>query len=368
MTATSKLKLGQLLFEPKPPNSGNSQDPSNRRRAQSAKERRWRNVQMDRLNERPRSAVLSCEKRTSSRPPSGKFGQLVAGRNVDLNLGCGAAVGKTPSKLISSNSPPACQPIRKHGMATTPPLPDHIHNKRKTRAVPASIAALTPWLTTNVNQKLIGIDPQTCLVFLPADTNLEDLPVVPAPQRATDQLCYSRKIKEPKSFDPKKLFHYDVEKNRSWSADHACNHNRSEDVTEIQKIFGRNGTLLYDGSNYHRNRTKDVIEKEIKDLEKLLEGIGNEDGSSIIMQYQHDINQLQAAVKETLSEYDKGPTERVEETPSDLMGLRAYLKEKEKIIRRIRERREKCIEELEGLEEEFGIRVTISSNNTTTGL
>ncbi|XP_071813381.1 uncharacterized protein [Apostichopus japonicus] len=370
MSATSNLKVGQLLFEPKPPGgtSQNRGSPLNRRRVQSAKERLWKNVQKDGLRERPRSAAYSCEKTNTSKPPSGKFLRLLTGQNVSLNLGINTASEKkeATNKSTLSVSSELEGETSKSNLAVKSSQEHRHNNSGQSFEVPVGIAALKPWLTPNVDQSLIGIDPDTCLVFLPSMTNYDDLPVVPPVQDAADRLRYTKTIKEQKPFDPKKLFHYDVLKNRPHSADHVCNHKRVDEPTEIQRIYGENGKLLYDGSDYHRNRTKYVIKKEIEDLERLLQGIGNEDGTSIVVQYQHDINKLQASVKETLSQCNRLKMET--ETTSDLTGLRAYLREKERIIRRIRERRERCLEELEELEEEFGIQVTIVTQESKKGV
>lgn len=158
MSATSNLKVGQLLFEPKPPGgtSQNRGSPLNRRRVQSAKERLWKNVQKDGLRERPRSAAYSCEKTNTSKPPSGKFLRLLTGQNVSLNLGINTASEKkeATNKSTLSVSSELEGETSKSNLAVKSSQEHRHNNSGQSFEVPVGIAALKPWLTPNVDQRL----------------------------------------------------------------------------------------------------------------------------------------------------------------------------------------------------------------------
>ncbi|KAJ8037909.1 hypothetical protein HOLleu_18851 [Holothuria leucospilota] len=361
MSSSAELKTFQLWLEPKPPpqhtSLTNSQSPTVRRRVQSAKQRRCGKEKLK--EQRPSSAVIAGEKRRvvslSSKPPSGKNGRVVHGQTLNLDVNFGKI--HEQSEFLAGCKHVGVESGEERKGDARKPMEDKEEDTQQ--EIPSGIAALAPWLTPDVEQQLIGVDPKTCLVFLPGLMDYShDIQTAPTVQDASGVLPHKAvHQKQPKQFDPSKLFHYNVLKNRPHSAGHICNHKRKETVTDIQKIFGRNGKLLYDESQYQRQRTKDVIRKEIEDLERLLQGLGSEDSDNIIVQYQHEINVLQKSVKQTLSKCNR--RKETSEPLPDLTGLRSYLREKQRIIQRIKDRREKCIKELEELENEFGIRVTI---------
>ncbi|XP_022108421.1 uncharacterized protein LOC110988839 isoform X2 [Acanthaster planci] len=223
------------------------------------------------------------------------------------------------------------------------------------RTIPEGIAQLRPWLTEDVPVDWCGVDASSCLIFLPSlCQQLDDLPIVPPIQHSEDVLPHTVIPPPPKPFDPKKLFHYNVEKHIPPEPTYES---RSQTRTR-RGIYAADGSLLYDEEKYSVNRTEEIIRKEIEDLENLLHGIGNADSSNVMVQYQADISKLQWTVKDTLvkcyqieSHFQK---DKPEEQP-DLFGLRAYIKEKEAILNQIRARREACMMELERLESEVGM-------------
>ncbi|XP_038068159.1 uncharacterized protein LOC119737693 [Patiria miniata] len=223
------------------------------------------------------------------------------------------------------------------------------------RSIPEDIAQLRPWLTEDVPMDWCGVDSSSCLIFLPSLLHqVDDLPVVPPVQRADDVMPHTVIPPPPKPFDPKKLFHYDVEKHIPPEPTY-----ESRNQTQARRgIYAADGSLLHDEERYSVNRTQEIIRKEIEDLENLLQGIGNADSSNVMVQYQADISKLQWSVKDTLvkcyqieSHFQKDKPEE----PSDLLGLRAYIKEKEEILKQIKARREACLLELERLESEVGM-------------
>ncbi|KAL8569520.1 hypothetical protein ACOMHN_002067 [Nucella lapillus] len=56
---------------------------------------------------------------------------------------------------------------------------DRTNQEGCSRVIPWHMEPLRPWLMERVPQEVIGFDPSTCLVFLPLNQNLDDLPVVP---------------------------------------------------------------------------------------------------------------------------------------------------------------------------------------------
>ncbi|XP_076458066.1 uncharacterized protein LOC143291835 [Babylonia areolata] len=56
---------------------------------------------------------------------------------------------------------------------------DQTNGDHSLRNIPWHMEPLRPWLTQMVPQEVIGVDPSTCLVFLPLNQTFDDLPVVP---------------------------------------------------------------------------------------------------------------------------------------------------------------------------------------------
>lgn len=67
------------------------------------------------------------------------------------------------------------------------------------RSTPQSLDDIMPWLSDCYTKEDLGIDPSRCLVFLPSLSadSYKDLPVVPSPQSAKEDLPYKEKVKPP---------------------------------------------------------------------------------------------------------------------------------------------------------------------------
>lgn len=67
------------------------------------------------------------------------------------------------------------------------------------RSTPQSLDDIMPWLSDCYTKEDLGIDPSHCLVFLPSVSadSYKDLPVVPSPQSAKEDLPYKEKVKPP---------------------------------------------------------------------------------------------------------------------------------------------------------------------------
>ncbi|XP_072027767.1 uncharacterized protein [Amphiura filiformis] len=398
------LKTTQLLFEPTPPSpqqtrkfrtSHNSQS----RRIQSAHGRigtptqpennRTSNAIMKErivLNKsRPKSAIESGQNKDSATLPS-------SSNNPETT-----SVTPVPKQVLTLNvthsdlaetsrtSVSGCRVSEK-------PSLHHSHaggergkkvNNGIGRSIPKGILQLAPWLTDEAPIELCGVDPKTCLVFLPCLADMEDLPPELPPVQHYDEcvIPYTVMPKAPKPFNPKKLFHYDVERHIQ----------EAEAYYDRRNIYSVDGRLLHTGRKYGQQRTADIIKQEIEDLEGLLAGIGRADGNSIVVQYQEEINKLQRDVRQTLAQcpnlYSMLMTSRVchlnaeclvaceyvkrncgssldmkkkpEEEPPDVTGLRAFIREREEVISKIKARREACIAELDSMAIEADLGMTM---------
>ncbi|XP_071796952.1 uncharacterized protein [Asterias amurensis] len=222
--------------------------------------------------------------------------------------------------------------------------------------IPEGLAQLRPWLTQDVPMEWCGVDASSCLVFLPLLLqDSEDLPVVPPAQGANDVIPHTVIPPPPKPFDPKKLFHYDVEKH---IPPDPTPEQRSHTRQSRNGIYATDGSLLHDQERYLMNRTEEMIQQEIEDLENLIQGIGNADSNNVMSQYQAEISKLQWSVKDTLVKCYQLRShfkDDKQDEQTDLLGLRAYIKEKERILNQIKARREACLLELEQLESEIGM-------------
>ena len=69
----------------------------------------------------------------------------------------------------------------------------HLH-----RSIPETLEPLRPWLTHNVPQNVIGVDPTQCLVFLPSMGDYSSLPEVTEPHDCEDDLPYFKDVTTPK--------------------------------------------------------------------------------------------------------------------------------------------------------------------------
>lgn len=67
------------------------------------------------------------------------------------------------------------------------------------RSTPQSLDDIMPWLSDCYTKEDLGIDPSRCLAFLPSLSadSYKDLPVVPSPQSAKEDLPYKEKVKPP---------------------------------------------------------------------------------------------------------------------------------------------------------------------------
>ncbi|XP_072030081.1 uncharacterized protein [Amphiura filiformis] len=364
------LKTTQLLFEPTPPSpqqtrkfrtSHNSQS----RRIQSAHGRigtptqpennRTSNAIMKErivLNRsRPKSAIESGQNKDPTILPSSSSNPETAVTPVPKQV---LTLNVTQSDLAetSRTSVSGCRLSEK-------PSLHHSHaggergkkvNNGIGRSIPKGILQLAPWLTDEAPIELCGVDPKTCLVFLPCLADMEDLPPELPPVQHYDEcvIPYTVMPRAPKPFNPKKLFHYDVERHIQ----------EAEAYYDRRNIYSVDGRLLHTGRKYGQQRTVDIIKQEIDDLEGLLAGIGRADGNSIVVQYQEEINKLQRDVRQTLAQCPKYE-EKPEEEPPDVTGLRAFIREREEVISKIKARREACIAELDSMAIEADLGMTM---------
>ncbi|KAK3089952.1 hypothetical protein FSP39_007933 [Pinctada imbricata] len=177
------------------------------------------------------------------------------------------------------------------------------HSKNLKTEVPSGIEPLLPWRNLNLRTEDIGIDPSKCFVFLPSldSEQYRELPIVPPPQAAGEELCYKEKlVPPPPPFRP----------------------------------IG-------------------AVRKEIEELENLLQGISTSGSNCGMVRYQEEIDQFRKTYKETMA---KVP-DRLLNTPEpvDTFGLRKFYTEHDEVMTEIRHRHTLCLMELAELEIDIGI-------------
>ncbi|XP_071966024.1 uncharacterized protein [Antedon mediterranea] len=381
-TPRLKPKTAQLMFEPVPPSENRPplhECPMMRRRVQSAKPRISTTLDEKRDDKlsyhdlkftesvRPKSAITGHDRLKFSkqsvrnvnkkvqRPPSApqkvfltlddKVNLQPESFGIEKGVTCNEHKEQTehcPYKL-NIDSKQCTQKLlismKKNGI-----LP---------RNIPAGVASLAKWITEIVDEDVCGVTAEDCLIFIPCLNELEREPlsIVPPPQDCLDENKCKLIPTPPKPYDPKELFHYDVSK-----------HIRNEQVCFHAKkgqIYGKDGKLMHDSSRYGDSRSYNVIQKEIQDLERLLKGIGNEDGCSVV-QYQNEINILQTSIKKTFEMCDElREAHGLKESPPgpDLFDFQKLSDEHDIVISQINARREACMEELSKLEASLGMTV-----------
>ena len=66
------------------------------------------------------------------------------------------------------------------------------------REIPECLEPLRPHLVTDCDATLLGVDPDSCLVFLGHNYSAESLPEVPSPQTLADPLPYTCIVATPR--------------------------------------------------------------------------------------------------------------------------------------------------------------------------
>ncbi|XP_071486392.1 uncharacterized protein [Diadema antillarum] len=399
LSRCDQLRTAQLLFEPQPPARGKSRtahsaSPSVRRRAFSAKapttkqskaSHDGRSATPGATERRPLSAVLPGEKihhSTTSRHKRAVAGSEKPKRThvtkqfLEFEDTQPQVDRATVTKQVHSRQSQGSGGDQRSARPWSGKHEHHLKTGESDTfqmlqedqgggqaapesALPKGIAALASWLTPGIPADWIGVDPESCLVFLPSlRSQTECLPVVPPPQASDDLLPHKPAPPAPKPFDPRKLFHYNVEKNlpAHMKGESAVRPKSRPGTGRRGRIYSLDGQLLHDQSKYSKNRTIQTIEQELADLEMLLTGVGREGSANIVVQYQHEINLLKQATSETIIKCRllRRPKPKVEEPP-DLTGLRAYIREREGVLVTIRARREECLAELRQVEESLGM-------------
>ncbi|XP_070580660.1 uncharacterized protein [Ptychodera flava] len=309
------------------------------------------------VRQRPQSAKFAKEKDSAQghrqRPMSAKprldchaEREALKGKTLEIDLkGSGTEKDNVHDTNTTHSAIDVTFPYKLSDTVDEPKPKKEEKEKEYYHGIPRGIAALAPFLTQDIPQEWCGIDPKCCLVFLPSLLYQdEDLPQVPPPQQPDDVIPHKLVPPTPPPFDPKKLFHYTGDKSRSESV--MCDHT----------IYSSEGKVLHDPSKY-AVRTRDVIQREIEDLENLLQGIGRAESDNIVVQYQHDINILQREVRKTLRKARHIRTSSPEEEPMDVFGLRQFYREHDETIQRIKRQRDACMQELSELEAQLGMQI-----------
>ncbi|XP_069124478.1 uncharacterized protein [Argopecten irradians] len=265
------------------------------------------------------------------------------------------------SEGLDSQSAPESFPYK---LSTEPEgmlqITDGSENRK--RSLPEDLEPLRPWLTEDIMEDFIGVDPKTCLVFLPSliGQDLSDIPEVPPPQSIEAELPYKEKIIPPEApkkyehpfFDGGLELHLQGQVNKKplvedWVCEHSKTHSR---------IYGEDGSILHDKKGRRRfqgQRTSGVVRKEIKELEELMKGIGTLDTDCSIVKYQAEIDKYRLTHAQTMAMIP----ERLLKSPRpvDTFGVREFCQQHDNIMQQIKEQHKLCLEELATLEVEAGI-------------
>lgn len=207
--------------------------------------------------------------------------------------------------------------------------------------LPRGVEILEPWINEEFCEEWIGVNAgANCFIMIqPCDFDhpVECLP----PLQKADEPLLERPIEEVKKYVAPKILHnynYPQKENQ-----YQCQHEQKQDA----KVDPRRTT--------QRLRTSEIIKQEIEDLERLLQGYGNPNSSSIVNRYQYEITKLKEMVVETLREYhidEDLPQEKLE--TSVIQGdLFEFIARHEEVITAIKEKRDACLKELAKLEQEL---------------
>ncbi|KAL9951287.1 hypothetical protein ACROYT_G043925 [Oculina patagonica] len=217
----------------------------------------------------------------------------------------------------------------------------------KDRCLPRGLVFLQEWLTEDVpSDWLTQLTPKHSFVFLPCtqsgECDMDNLPAVPPVQQPVDLLIYTPEPQIKTFKPPKPRFQPFVE-----DEEMRCKHRRDSMNAKPSQAS------LHD--TFEGMRTADIIRQEIEDLERLLQGIGNPKGSSVVVRYQHDINYLRDMVRSTVELYDFSEEAR-SLTPvaaSFQEDLVRYPEQHDQIVLTIKQRRDQCVRELADIEQEI---------------
>ncbi|XP_062613157.1 uncharacterized protein LOC134274897 [Saccostrea cucullata] len=281
--------------------------------------------------------TTATEEKERIRPSSAKCSH-VKNDNISpvvYNLATNQKIFGEETSTIKSSEHGTCYRLADDSFSNT------VHKVgKKNWCAPETLDAIMPWKSECYTKEELGIDPSKCLVFLPSLSvdSYKDLPVVPAPMSADEDLPYKEKVKPP--IVHKKYSH------PAWKKKHivdewTCSHTKPE-TTSYGYDFG-----------IFETRTAAVIRKEIEDLENLMKGIGTFDSDCMMVRYQAEIEKFWQTYRDTMALVP----ERLLNSPVsvDTFGLRQFYQEHDEIMLEIRHRHSLCIKELAQLEAEASI-------------
>ncbi|KAJ7329008.1 hypothetical protein OS493_023300 [Desmophyllum pertusum] len=221
--------------------------------------------------------------------------------------------------------------------------------------LPSSLVFLQEWLTEDVPSNWsTHVSPKHSFVFLPcllSAVESDDLPAMPPVQQPDDLLIYTPVPQAKKFKPPKPRFQPFHERKMKARGESDPGDNLEREVT----IGMQNQARPLHITIFEGMRRADIIKQEIEDLERLLQGIGNPKGSSVVVRYQHDINYLRDMARSTVEGYDFSVKAR-SLTPvaaSFQDDLVRYPEQHDQIVITIKQRRDQCIRELADIENEI---------------
>ncbi|XP_061175533.1 uncharacterized protein LOC133184460 [Saccostrea echinata] len=281
--------------------------------------------------------ATTTEEKEKIRPSSAKCSRVKT-ENISpvvYNLATHQQIFGEETHMINSSEQGTCYKLADDSFSNT------VHKGgKKNRCAPETLDAIMPWKSECYTKEELGIDPSKCLVFIPSLSvdSYKDLPVVPAPMSAEEDLPYKEKVKPPIVH---KKYSHPAWKKKHFVDEWTCSHTKPETTS--------NG---YDYGMFE-TRTAAVIRKEIEDLENLMKGIGNFDSDCMMVRYQAEIEKFWQTYRDTMAMVP----ERLlnSPVPVDTFGLRQFYQEHDDIMLEIRRRHSLCMQELAQLESEAEI-------------
>ncbi|KAI8796397.1 CAunnamed protein product [Biomphalaria glabrata] len=203
--------------------------------------------------------------------------------------------------------------------------------KSNEKKLPSTLRPLEPWLKHSTAIEVVGLEASKCWVFLSHDYESEDLPELPAPQSANQDLPYTCIVETPRKPVRKKYKHAvvngDFEKEDK-NHNHKRKENESSSISFIRNVLAQNGA-------------REIV-REIQELEDLMKGIVSKNSTCSFVQFQDEILKAKSlAARLTTKKHVSKASEK-----TDTFGLLKLYKDHDEIMKLLLRRRDHCLQDL----------------------
>ncbi|XP_055877882.1 uncharacterized protein LOC106063835 isoform X2 [Biomphalaria glabrata] len=203
--------------------------------------------------------------------------------------------------------------------------------KSNERKLPSTLRPLEPWLKHSTAIEVVGLEASKCWVFLSHDYESEDLPELPAPQSANQDLPYTCIVETPRKPVRKKYKHavvnghFETEDKNHY---HKRKENESSSISFIRNVLAQNGA-------------REIV-REIQELEDLMKGIVSKNSTCSFVQFQDEILKAKSlAARLTTKKHVSKASEK-----TDTFGLLKLYKDHDEIMKLLLRRRDHCLQDL----------------------